>query len=387
MKNTQYRRISVEDIELGALDQINNILQLPFLKALAIMPDIHQGYGVPIGSVVATSPDVVIPNAVGVDIGCGMIVAHTTIKADILSRDILSSLCDTIRKYVPVGFKKRKNPVTESDMPLLPYTNIVDAHIYNAKRSMGTLGGGNHFIEIQADVMGDVWIMVHSGSRNLGKQVCDYYNNLAKTLNHICRSSVAPKWDLAFLPRGNDLYHDYLKDMKYCIDFARLNRAYIMEQIRTVFMLVLGGSSIKMPWMPAYDICHNHAAIENHMGSNMMVHRKGAAGPYSTDTVGIIPGSQGTSSYLVTYRDTACPTAMRTTSHGAGRTMGRKAAQRTLDLQEQLSRMKGIVHGITDKSNLDEAPGAYKDIDDVMRNQSDLCKIITKLRPLAVVKG
>jgi len=377
-----YRRMAVSDIELGALEQIENCLALPFLKGIAIMPDVHQGYGVPIGTVLATELDVVIPNAVGVDIGCGMAACASNFRVGRTDRKTLEDLCKEIRRAVPVGFNKRSVPLPDS-MPRSNMTEIIKDHWSNAALQLGTLGGGNHFIEIQADEKGQVWVMIHSGSRNLGKQVADYYNKRAKDLNDIWRSKVDPKVDLAFLPRGCDLYHDYLTDMRYCVEYAQANRAEMMEQVKQAFVTVLGAA----PWSHCYDICHNHASIENHLGKNIMVHRKGAAGPYGVSTVGIIPGSQGTSSYLVTYKDSASPTAMRTTSHGAGRAMGRKAAQRSLSLSETLDAMKDIVHDIRGDGDLDEAPGAYKDIDAVMDNQNDLCQIITKLRPLAVVKG
>jgi tRNA-splicing ligase RtcB len=379
----------IDAIEEKAMAQLANVMNLPFLMRVAVLPDIHMGYGVPIGSVVATKPNIVIPNAVGVDIGCGMAAVRTNCHVSELDDPaVRDKLRAAILDKIPVGFHRRAEPVALGHMPLTnTYTGVIEQHMEVARKSMGTLGGGNHFIEIQADDQGNVWVMIHSGSRNLGKQVCDFYNGWAKHHNSAHYSKVEPEWDLAFIPSTREAYPDYMKDMKYCIEYARCNRAYMMEEIRWAFAGALGLSSIKMPWGEMHDICHNQATIENHLGHNMMIHRKGAAGPYFPDTVGIIPGSQGTSSYIVMYRDDADPRALRTTSHGAGRALGRKAAIRGLDLDTELKKMDGICHGITCEDDLQEAVGAYKDIDEVMKAQEHLCVITTKLRPLIAIKA
>jgi len=383
-----YRRIRTDQIDLGALEQLENILRLPFLRALAIMPDIHQGYGVPIGSVLATDTNVVIPNAVGVDIGCGMAAVRLGYMASNVTRDDLVALTDRIREVVPVGFNKRPVPVQDRFMPnsqIFEHTNIVAMYLQNARRQMGTLGGGNHFIEIQVDEYDYLWAMIHSGSRNLGKQVADGYNKAAKKENDRAYSKVESSWDLAFLDTRDRLGQAYMADMAYCVEYAKLNRRRMMAEVLAACDDVLPGPVGDVGVI--HDICHNHVALENHLGKNVMVHRKGAAGPFYADTVGIIPGSQGTASYIVMYKDEAPPTALRTTSHGAGRALGRKAAQKSLDLQEQLKMLEGVVHQVKGREDLDEAPGAYKDIDEVMAMQSDLCVATTKLKPLAVVKG
>ncbi|MCP4994047.1 MAG: RtcB family protein [Gammaproteobacteria bacterium] len=389
IKVQPYRGIALDDIEDGALDQVNTAMQLPFLQMLAIMPDIHRGYGVPIGSVLATSQGVVIPNAVGVDIGCGMAAVRLGYRASAIPREVLEQIADRVRQYVPVGFNKHSKPALRQAMPGsgFEHSYLIYQHMDNARISMGTLGGGNHFIEIQEDQDGELWAMVHSGSRNLGKQVCDHYNKVAKEVNKRYCSKVEADWDLAFFPRLHPGYAKYLEDMAYCVEFARLNRQHIMQNIIKAVVEIAGHEPMTDAVGDLYDICHNSARLENHLGKNVMVHRKGAAGPYSEGTVGIIPGSQGTSSYLVQYRNDADPRAMKTTSHGAGRAMGRMAAKRGLSLDDELKRLEGVVHQVRTKDDLDEAPGAYKDIDKVMEDQRDLCVITTKLTPLAVVKG
>ena len=248
---------------------------------------------------------------------------------------------------------------------------------------MGTLGGGNHFIEIQKGSDGHIWIMIHSGSRNLGKQVADYYNKLAVKLNDKWYSSIPKNWELAFLPIDNEEGKSYIREMNYCVEFALANRKLMMENIKSIFHHFYK-SDISFDDM--INIAHNYAKMENHFRENVIVHRKGAT--LATEkTVGIIPGSQGTRSFIVKGRGNL--QSFNSCSHGAGRIMGRKEAERRLDLQTEIKSLddKGILHTIRGAKDLDEAPGAYKDIDVVMKNQEDLIKILVELTPLGVIKG
>ncbi|MFN2369386.1 MAG: RtcB family protein, partial [Desulfurivibrionaceae bacterium] len=259
---------------------------------------------------------------------------------------------------------------------------IVPGEYRNALTQIGTLGGGNHFIEIQKGSDGHIWIMVHSGSRNLGFKVATYYNRLAIDLNRQWGSKIPAKWQLAFLPIDSEAGRRYLSEMRYCVDFAFANRKLMMKQVQDALLAVTP---------PVYfgemiNIAHNYAALETHFHKNVIVHRKGATRA-NPGEIGIIPGSQGTPSYLV--RGKGNPESFSSCSHGAGRRMGRKQAQRQLDLAGEQKKLddQGILHGVRSRRDLDEAAGAYKDIDEVLENQLDLIEVLVELHPLAVVKG
>lgn len=377
----------LEDIEDGALAQAKNLANLPFaFKHIAIMPDSHQGYGMPIGGVLATK-GVIIPNAVGVDIGCGMCAVKTSLTE--IDTKTLKKIMGEIRNVVPVGFNHQKEKQSIDLMPLLgeledekPFFPIVVQEYEKARQSLGTLGGGNHFIEIQKGSDGHIWIMIHSGSRNLGKQVADHYNKLAVELNKKWYSSVDTKQELAFLPLDSEEGKAYIREMDYCVDFAFVNRLLMMNRIESIFT-----NEFKViTYEPIINIAHNYARMENHFGENVMVHRKGAT-LADKNTIGIIPGSQGTKSYIVKGKGNA--ESFNSCSHGAGRKMGRGQAQRDLNLEEEVKRLDdmGVVHAIRGVKDLDEASGAYKDIDEVMENQKDLVEVLVELTPLGVIKG
>lgn len=368
--------------EEGALDQAQNLSRLPFaFRQICLMPDTHQGYGMPIGGVMATH-GVIVPNAVGVDIGCGMSAARTLLER--LTVPELKDLLGRIRKRIPLGFNKHKEPQPEVYMPRKMMTDgmIIDREYKNARKSLGTLGGGNHFIEAQKGSDGRVWIMLHSGSRNLGKQVCDHYNKLAAQMNERYYSSVPAKWELAFLPLDDPLGQSYLEEMQYCVEYAAANRRLMMERI----FEELYALHPEFEHGPVIDVPHNYADMEKHFGKNVVVHRKGATSAREGQP-GIIPGSQGTASYIV--RGKGNRESFMSCSHGAGRRMGRKEAARALNLEDEKKKLedRGIIHAIRTAKDLDEASGAYKDIAVVMKEQEDLVEIVTKLDPLAVVKG
>jgi len=353
-------------------------MRLPFaIHHIAIMPDAHVGYGMPIGAILATK-DVVVVNAVGVDIGCGMLASRLIDVPELEKR--LPEIRHKIMQRVPRGFKKHETPRDDANLPDLPHSHLVRSQAVNAMLQLGTLGGGNHFIEIQRAKDGGVWVMIHSGSRNLGKQVCDYYNAWAKDDNIANFSRVDPKWDLAFFHQTHNGFKEYMADMNFCIAYAERNRRLMLHSVVEVFREFWPD----MTFVSAIDICHNSAAIENHYRQNMIIHRKGAAGPLRKN-YGIIPGSMGTPSYIVRGRGSAA--AYFSTSHGAGRRMGRKEAQRALSLAEQQAKMGGIAHGLATLCQLDEAPDAYKDIHIVMNRQTDLCETLAELTPLASIKG
>jgi tRNA-splicing ligase RtcB len=371
------------DLEPGALAQAQNLARLPFaFRNVSLMPDAHQGYGMPIGGVLA-AVGVVVPNAVGVDIGCGMLAARTTLRAEELPRERLAAVLGEVRKRVPVGFAKHAEPCEWHDVTRLldgldwDKLLIVSAGWDAVPAQLGTLGGGNHFIEIQADDAGAVWVMIHSGSRNVGKQVADYYNRQAQALNERYWSRVPSDWDLAFIPLDEQDGQTYIQEMNFCVRFALANR----QRMAAVVLAALGVEAAEV-----INIAHNYAAEEVHDGKKVWVHRKGAT--LAEDRLaGIIPGSQGSASYIVRGRGER--QSFRSCSHGAGRRMGRKQAQRTLSLADEQARLdaQGILHSVRHASDLDEAPSAYKDIDAVMASQRDLVETVVRLRPLAVVKG
>ena len=374
-------KLWLEDIEEGAMEQARHLANLPFVfKHIAIMPDSHVGYGMPIGGVMATK-GVVVPNAVGVDIGCGMCAVKTSLTE--IDTETLKKIMGEIRKEIPVGFNHHKEKQDDSLMPR-PHLQceIVSREFENAKTQIGTLGGGNHFIEIQKGSDGYIWVMIHSGSRNFGLKIAQHYNKLAISLNEKWHSSIPKEWELAFLPMESDEGQAYLREMNYAVEFAFANRELMMNRILQIFI-----DLNLMDWNELMiNIAHNYARMENHFGKNVLVHRKGAT-LATTDTIGIIPGSQGTKSYIV--KGLGNPESFNSCSHGSGRRMGRNQAIKTLNLEaeQKLLDDKGILHAIRGKQDLEEAPSAYKNIDEVMENQKDLVEVLVELQPLGVIKG
>ena len=389
-QNGVHVKLWTEDYDEKAARQIMSVSSLPFaFHHVAVMPDCHGGYGMPIGGVLAAT-NVIVPFAVGSDIGCGMHAVKTTLTE--LDVTTLKQIMGDIRNTIPVGFERRKDecitrmPKLEihTDTEAVCPTPIAYAEWHAAAKQLGTLGQGNHFIEFQKGSDGHIWFMIHSGSRNLGKKVCDYYNGLAKEMNKKYFSTVLPEYDLAFFPMDTEEGQAYMKEMNFCLEFAKANRQLMADYIKSIICKVMNpvGASV----MEEYDVHHNYAAMENHFGHNVLVHRKGATRAYK-DEIGIIPGSQGTKSYIV--KGLGNPDSFMSCSHGAGRKMSRSKACSSLNLEEQIKLLddQGIVHGIRNSADLDEAPGSYKDINVVMDNQSDLVEKVVELTPLGVIKG
>lgn len=372
-------KLWLDNLEVGALQQAKNLANLDIaFKHIAIMPDSHQGYGMPIGGILA-SKEAIIPNAVGVDIGCGMCSIRTNLED--IDIDDLKKIMGRIRETIPVGFKHHNEKQDEKWMPPLEENlPIVSKEFERGKYQVGTLGGGNHFVEIQKGSDGYIWIMVHSGSRNIGYTVANYYHKKAVEETKK-RGNNIPK-DLSYFLKGTEEYDSYFKEMNYCIDFALQNRKLMMERVKDVFEEMIPSvefsNFINKP--------HNFAAWETHYGEKLMVHRKGATRAEKGEW-GMIPGSQGTSSYLVKGKGN--PLSFNSCSHGAGRVMSRAEARRSLDLKKEVSNLKsmGVLHALRHKKDLDEAPSSYKDIKEVMALQKDLVDIKIELTPLAVVKG
>lgn len=379
-------KLWLKEIDADTLTQAKNLANLPFLfHHVAIMADAHVGYGMPIGGVAATE-DVVIPNAVGVDIGCGVCALQTSLPN--LGKELLKKVLHAVRLTVPLGFQHHKRPqqggrmpdfgrgLTDKDLP------VVAREYDSGVLQLGTLGGGNHFIELQQGDDGLLWVMIHSGSRNIGYQVAKHYNQLAADHNKAQGAIIPSKWQLDYLPLSSENGQRYLREMNYCVQFAAANRLAMLERVREILVEI----EPSMTFSPSFDVAHNYAAMEKHFGREVMVHRKGATRAAAGE-LGLIPGSQGSKSYIV--RGLGNPESFSSCSHGAGRKLGRKQAQRELDLKTEVSRLEqlGILHSLRHKRDLEEAAGAYKDITQVIHNQRDLVEVVTTLQPLAVVKG
>ena len=398
VKKEKHYRVPIKswcrDIETDALGQAEDLARHPVIyKHVALMPDCHVGYGMPIGGVIA-SREAVLPNAVGVDIGCGMGAVRTSLAADAASRDQLRATVTRVKALVPCGEGRahKKAPDwedLEAEVEARTNRGWFSAHVKDlAGRNLGTLGGGNHFIEIQAGDDGRIWLMIHSGSRHLGNVIARHHHQVALDLNTRWHADL-PAADLAFLPVDSAEGAAYIEDMNLALAYAKENRRRIMAH----FMEALQGVFPRVAFETPVNIHHNYAALENHFGANVWVHRKGATSAQDGEA-GIIPGSMGTPSYIVTGRGN--PESFKSCSHGAGRALGRKAASRALTPEACDAAMQGIVYDRwkkirrgRDKGHLDlgEAPQAYKDIDTVIAAELDLIRPVVKLRPLAVVKG
>lgn len=384
--NNRPVKIWASNVEETAMSQIENLTTLPFLfHHLAVMPDVHAGMGMPIGGVLACK-DAVIPNAVGVDIGCGMCAVKTNWKVGEIPVSVIrKEIMKGIRERIPLGRDHHNDAQDEKYLPEghdIDKLEVVKRRRQSILHEVGTLGGGNHFIELQKDEEDNLWIMIHSGSRNLGKQVGEYYNKIAATINARWHSVVSPELRLPFLARETKEFGMYWSEMKYCIDFAFCNRKLMMERVEEVLADSLKGIEFE----PMINIAHNYAAWEHHFGKNVIVHRKGAT-LAREGVIGIIPGSQGTASYIV--EGLGNPDSFCSCSHGAGRVLSRSMAIKTLNMQQEVEQLeaKGIIHAIRSQSDMQEASGAYKDIEEVIANESDLVRVKTRLLPVAVIKG
>jgi len=373
-----------ERIENQAMKQAENLAALPVtFKHVALMPDCHVGYGMPIGGVIACQ-DAVIPNAVGVDIGCGMHAVQTNMPCSEMTHELIEGIVHAVRVRIPLGFEHHKQPQPWGGWDTAPLDSPPGrTELNSARRQLGTLGGGNHFIEVQAGDDGLIWLMIHSGSRNFGLKIAEYYHKMAL---RVCEDHKEPLPDkeLAWLPRDTSKAQEYLSAMNFALAFAKENRAHMMESFSEIVRRL---TSCRIE--QALDIHHNYCAVEKHFGREVLVHRKGATSAVKGQA-GIIPGSMGSSSYVV--RGLGNPESFMSCAHGAGRRMGRNEACRTLSVDDCNRAMAGIVHSQWSRDrkghlDLSEAPQAYKDIDEVMAAQSDLVEILVKLKPLGVVKG
>ena len=367
----------LREVESQALDQLRNIANLPFIfRHVAAMPDVHLGKGATVGSVIAMKA-AVVPAAVGVDIGCGMAAVKTNLTSHDFGEGALAKLRRSIERSVPVGFNSHKAP-TEAAMKWAAAHRGAGLSEKNVCQ-LGTLGGGNHFIEICLDGDDAVWIMLHSGSRNLGNTLAEVHIRNAKKLMKAMDIHLDDP-DLAWFEEGSDDFSRYVKDVE-------LAQEYAMENRRLMMSAVIRDMKTQFPHFDlAGDIInchHNYLSRETHFGEKVIVTRKGAIRARKGD-LGIIPGSMGTRSYIVRGRGSS--ESFDSCSHGAGRRMSRTKAKATFTISDLKAQTEGV-ECRKDRGVLDEIPAAYKDIDVVMANQSDLVEVVAQLKQVLCVKG
>lgn len=379
-------KIWASDLEAEAEQQLRNLATLPFIfKHVAVMPDAHAGKGSTVGTVIATR-GAIIPAAVGVDIGCGMCAVKLPFGIDRFER--LPELRHSIERSVPVG-REGNREISPRVKAFFEAVGTPKAEQYNrwdklgkAMTQCGSLGGGNHFIEVCQDTEGGAWVVLHSGSRNIGKSLADIHINEAKGLMRRMFINLSDP-DLAYLGQQTLEFDAYIHDLHWAQNYAKQNREEMMAKIlEQVARHVLLGPVMPEPELRV-DCHHNYTAMEHHFGSNIWVTRKGAVSAQAGE-LGIIPGSMGTRSYIV--RGLGNPESFNSCSHGAGRRMSRGKARATFT-EADLAEQTAGVECRKDKDVIDEIPGAYKDIDVVMANQADLVEPIYTLKQILCVKG
>ena len=384
-------KVYTDDIEHSAYEQLVKMAQMPFIHShIAAMPDVHCGIGATVGSVIPTK-GAIIPAAVGVDIGCGMNAIRLSIKADQLP-DNLRGLRSAIERDVPVGFNMHKyDAVPDSTVRALSggLSKIWEKHPQLKKkqkkpyqtwvRQLATLGGGNHFIELCLDENDDVWVMLHSGSRGVGNAIGRHFIELARRDMEKIQMNL-PDRDLAYFNEGTDHFHDYIEAVEWAQDYAMTNRREMMRLVLKVLTKRLPDFRVTKE---AINCHHNYVSEEFHFGESVFVTRKGAIRAGEGE-LGIIPGSMGAKSFIV--RGKGNPNSFHSCSHGAGRVMSRTKAKRLFS-QEDLEAQTTGVECRKDKSVIDEIPAAYKDIDQVMANQTDLVDVVHTLKQVVCIKG
>ncbi len=381
-------KVYTGEIEPAARAQLVNISRLPVVHHhVAAMPDVHLGIGATVGSVIPTKA-AIIPAAVGVDIGCGMMAARLSLTANELDEPSLKKAFNQISRDVPVGFGQHAQGRDAAKRFKKELTRILQKHPGIGKRvgrhshwaqQLGTLGGGNHFIELCLDECGGAWVMLHSGSRGIGNAIGSYFIELAKK-DSLKNNVHLPDRDLAYFPEGAQHFDDYVDAVGWAQDYARANREEMMELVLEALRRHLPAFEVTGA---AVNCHHNYVERETHYGEKVWLTRKGAIRARDGE-LGIIPGSMGTRSYIV--RGKGARESFHSCAHGAGRLMSRNAAQKQFRLEDLIEQTKGVVCR-KDKGVLDEIPGAYKPIDEVMANQSDLVEVVHTLKQVLCVKG
>jgi tRNA-splicing ligase RtcB len=384
-------KIWTDEVDDRSREQLSNIASLPFIHHhVAAMPDVHLGIGATIGSVIATHK-AIIPAAVGVDLGCGMVAARLSITANELDEKALQKVFDQISRDVPVGRDQHRDErvLVDAAKPFEPgLKSLTDRHPELLKafgkfskwtNQMGTLGGGNHFIEVCLDETNQVWVMLHSGSRGIGNAIASYFIALARKDMERWMIQL-PDRDLAYFPKGSEHFADYVEAVHWAQDYAMQNRTSMLELVLSALQRHLPPFTVTTE---AVNCHHNYVAQEHHYGENVWVTRKGAIRAREGD-LGIVPGSMGARSFIV--RGLGNPESFCSSAHGAGRKMSRTAAEKQFTVADMVAQTQGVICR-KDKDVIDEIPGAYKDIDQVMANQSDLTEILHTLKQVVCVKG
>ncbi|WP_418958445.1 RtcB family protein [Streptomyces tritici] len=376
-------------VEEGAMRQLQNVSTLPWIKGLAVMPDVHYGKGATVGSVIAMQ-GAVCPAAVGVDIGCGMSAVRTSLTANDLPGD-LSRLRSKIEQAIPVGRGMHRDPVDPRRLHGYPtsgwddfwqrFDGVAQSVRFRherAEKQMGTLGSGNHFVEFCLDETGAVWLMLHSGSRNIGKELAEYHIGEAQKLPH--NQGLIDR-DLAVFVADTPQMAAYRNDLFWAQEYAKHNRSIMMALFQDVVRREF--KKAKVTFDPVISCHHNYVAEERYEGMDLLVTRKGAIRAGSGE-YGIIPGSMGTGSYIV--KGLGNEAAFNSASHGAGRRMSRSAAKRRFSTKDLEQQTQGV-ECRKDSGVVDEIPGAYKPIEKVIDQQRDLVEVVAKLKQVICVKG
>ncbi len=384
-------KVYTGEVEATARQQLVNVSRLPIVHHhIAAMPDVHLGIGATVGSVIPTLR-AIIPAAVGVDIGCGMIATRLSLTGNDFDERKLKKVFDQISRDVPVGFGQHNDRDVRSDAAKKfqkGLKRILEKHPGIQKRvgkhsrwthQLGTLGGGNHFIELCLDESSRAWVMLHSGSRGIGNAIGTYFIELAKRDAEKNQLQL-PDRDLAYFPEGAAHFDDYVQAVGWAQDYARANRAEMMDLVIEAMRRHLPSFEITGE---AVNCHHNYVEREFHYGEHVWLTRKGAIRAAKGE-LGIIPGSMGVRSYIVRGKGSAA--SFDSCAHGAGRRMSRNAAQKKFSLEDLAAQTAGVICR-KDKGVLDEIPGAYKNIDEVMANQSDLVEVVHTLKQVLCVKG
>jgi len=353
--------------------QLWNISTLPMLDGIAVMPDVHLGKGATVGSVIATN-GLISPAAVGVDIGCGMLAVPLHVKIDSIN---LQHYYDTISRVIPLGH--RGHEISKYNMKARMHLDTASKRVQSvwkkAHSQIGTLGGGNHFIEVCHDENDDAWLMLHSGSRNVGKSIADIHIGKAKQIMKAYHIELADP-DLAYLVNNTPEFDEYMEDLQWAQEYASHNR-------QTMLDLIMRALGLGYKTTEVINCHHNYVALENYNKKNLLITRKGAIRARKDD-LGIIPGSMGQKSYIVRGKGNA--EAYCSCSHGAGRVYSRTAAKKKFTVDDLVEQTKGVICR-KDEGIIDEIPSAYKNIDEVMENQKDLVDIVHTLKAVVCVKG
>lgn len=378
-------KIWTHDIEEEAIQQLKNVANLPFIhKHVAVMPDAHHGKGSTVGAVIATH-GAIIPAAIGVDIGCGMLACN--LGCNINQFKDLHILRHSLERGVPVGFNQHKSLDKLSGSNLCAdikqlYAEKSELSSKNQEKSqlqIGTLGGGNHFIELCYDENMSAWLVLHSGSRNIGKTLAESHIQNAKGVMKQYFIDL-PDPDLSYFSQGTTYFNSYIEDLLWAQKYAKLNRALMFSLISEQIERHIGSAINKTNYI---DCHHNYCQMENHFGKNVWITRKGAVSAREGE-LAIIPGSMGTCTYICTGLGN--PESFYSCSHGAGRKMSRKKARETFSTEDLAKQTEGV-ECRKDSDIVDEIPSAYKDLETVMNNQSDLVAVLHKLKPVLCIKG